>query len=191
MPPSGIAALYPRVPNRDVPACVAHYGAINKDALWRFGGDVVYKPGGMLTLLGCTVLAAAAFPIAEWWSQPGRYERILVEGCELHKGPCRRVIDGAPVVFSVVPQTLPLMQPLRLRVSADGLVPHGIQVEVRGLNMDMGLNRTRLARSVEGWWEGQTVLPVCSQRRMQWEAAVRIDASRRIELAFPFTTRRQ
>lgn len=150
------------------------------------------KPGGLLMLLGCAALVVAVCPALQtWWLQQHGYDRVPIAGCELQKGPCRHVLEGSPVVFSIVPQTIPLMQPLRLRVEANGLAPDGIEVEMRGLNMDMGLNRTRLARSGGGSWEGQTVLPICSQRRMRWEAAVRIDSSRRMELVFPFTTSRQ
>ena len=63
-------------------------------------------------------------------------------------------------------------------------------VEIRGLNMEMGLNRTQLTPIGEGSWAGETILPVCSQRRMEWEAAVQLDLEQRYELPFLFHTTR-
>jgi hypothetical protein len=57
--------------------------------------------------------------------------------------------------------------------------------------MDMGLNRTLLQGIQDGRWEGETILPICSQRRMQWEAAVRLDGDGRFEVPFVFDTRRE
>ena len=80
------------------------------------------------------------------------------------------------------------MKPLRITADVEGLAVQNVHVEIRGLNMDMGLNRTRLEETAQGHWEGETILPVCSQRRMEWEAAVRLDADRRVEVPFVFHT---
>lgn len=150
-----------------------------------------YKPGRLLALVGCAALFAVTHMVVQRWSQQQvRYERVASAGCELQSGPCRQMVGGSLVVFAIFPQRIPLMEPLRLRFEAGGLAPRGIVVEVRGLNMNMGLNRTRLAQAADGLWEGQTILPVCSQRYMQWEAIVRIDGQRPIELVFPFVTAR-
>jgi len=41
-----------------------------------------------------------------------------------------------------------------------------------------------------GVWTGETILPICSQREMKWEAAVRLDADSRSEIPFLFRTSR-
>jgi hypothetical protein len=90
-----------------------------------------------------------------------------------------------------MPQAVPLMRPLQLAVEAVGLDLRAVAVEIRGLNMDMGLNRTLLKQSQTGRWSGETILPLCSQRQMQWEAAVRLDAEQgRFEVPFLFDTKR-
>ena len=64
------------------------------------------------------------------------------------------------------------MRPLGLTLETEGLAVDRAWIEIRGLNMDMGLNRTQLSRHPEGQWRGETILPICSRRRMDWEAAV-------------------
>ena len=99
-------------------------------------------------------------------------------------------VAGTPVRLAISPDSIPLMQTLSLEFDAGALAPTMVAVDIRGLNMDMGLNRTVLARSDDGRWLGETILPVCSQRRMEWEAAVQIETDRRLEVPFLFSTLR-
>ena len=146
---------------------------------------------GILILLGIALMAGLGFLGARFWQSMDGYTRVSpVTGCDLRAGPCSQPLDGGLVTFSIEPREIPLMQPLRLRVQTDGVPAHAIAVEIRGLNMDMGLNRTLLTQTITGRWEGETILPVCSQRRMEWEAAVRLDAGAHIEVPFPFHTTR-
>jgi len=145
-----------------------------------------------LTLLGLLLMAALAFYGARvWQSSPAIYTRIAADpGCDLRAGPCRQALAGGRLGFAITPREIPLMQTLRLVVETDGLTVRAVEVEIRGLNMNMGLNRTVLARTADGHWEGETILPVCSQRTMQWEAAVRLDSAARVEVPFLFHTTR-
>jgi hypothetical protein len=147
----------------------------------------------LLTLLGFLSLAVVAyFAARHWQTDQAPYTRVEpVEACDLRTGPCRQPVDGGTVSLGIQPADMPLMQPLRLTVVAEGLAEHAVQVEIRGLNMDMGLNRTSLTRTPGGLWEGETILPICSQRRMSWEAAVRLDArGQAFEIPFFFQTDR-
>ncbi len=151
------------------------------------------KPRDALTLLGLVLLAVAAYLGARHW-QAGQasYTRVEpVEACDLRTGPCRQPADGGSVTLGIQPAAIPLMRPLRLTVVVEGLAERAVQVEIRGLNMDMGLNRTSLTRMPGGLWEGETMLPICSQRLMSWEAAVRLDVSgQALEIPFFFYTNR-
>lgn len=150
------------------------------------------KASGALTLLGFALIAAAAFQGARIW-QSARATPVRVEPtavCDLRAGPCRQVLAGGSVTFSILPGEIPLMKPLKLAVITEGLAPERVVVEMRGLNMEMGLNRTQLTPVGGGNWAGETILPVCSQRRMEWEAAVHLDLDRLYELPFLFHTTR-
>ncbi|MGD8957739.1 MAG: hypothetical protein PVJ03_10405 [Chromatiaceae bacterium] len=155
--------------------------------------DVDARLRDALTLLGFLSLAVVAyFAARHWQTDEASYTRVEPEGaCDLRTGPCVQPVNGGTVTLAIQPADIPLMQPLRLRVVAEGLTEHAVQVEIRGLNMDMGLNRTSLTRTPGGSWEGETILPICSQRQMSWEAAVRLDADgQAFEVPFPFRTNR-
>ena len=124
-----------------------------------------------------------------WQARQATYERLdVVADCDLRAGPCVVPLRGGELALSISPHSIPLMRTLQLGVNTIGLDASGVAVEIRGLNMDMGLNRTVLVSDGDGGWRGETILPVCSQRRMAWEAAVQVDAGERVEVPFPFAT---
>lgn len=147
---------------------------------------------GLLTLAVFAALAGAGFFGARYWqNQQAVYQRMDGPAdCFLQDGPCAQPVAGTPVRLAISPDSIPLMQTLSLEFDAGALAPTMVAVDIRGLNMDMGLNRTVLARSDDGRWLGETILPVCSQRRMEWEAAVQIETDRRFEVPFLFSTLR-
>ena len=150
------------------------------------------KARGALTLLVFGLIAVAAFYGARYLqSARDAYTRVQASAdCDLRAGPCQQLLAGGSVIFSIEPAEIPLMKPLGLAVVTEGLEVAGVMVEIRGLNMDMGLNRTTLARGGDGRWRGETILPICSQRRMEWEAAVQLETEGRYEVPFPFHTTR-
>lgn len=147
---------------------------------------------GALTLLGFAMIAMAAFFGARYWqSAQQAFTRAGTSiDCDLRAGACRQVVPGGSVTLSIAPADIPLMKPLSLVVATEGLMVDRVTVDIRGLNMEMGLNRTPLGRVNEHRWQGETILPICSQRRMQWEAAVQLSAQQRIEVPFRFQTTR-
>ncbi len=147
---------------------------------------------GVAGLLVFVAMAGFAYLGARYW-QAGTtgYRRLpAAADCELSSGSCRTRLGDGWVEFSIEPRTLPLMQPLRLAVRTQGIAAAAVAVDIRGLNMQMGLNRTALRQDREGVWSGETILPICSQRRMEWEAAVQIDADQGVEIPFLFATTR-
>ena len=148
---------------------------------------------GLVILFVGGLAVAAYFGARHWQDAQNTYQRVedLDGGCELQLGSCRFPLeDGGLVAFSIEPASIPLMQTLELAVRIEGLDVDGVQVDIRGLNMEMGLNRTRLQELGDGRWGGETILPICSQRRMIWEAAVQLDGTERLELPFRFETLR-
>lgn len=146
----------------------------------------------VVSLAIIVALAAAAYWLVKGWqtAQPS-YTRVSdAVTCDFAAGPCLQRWRGRSVALRVEPPQVPLMQPLRLIVDLEDNEASAVHVAVRGLNMDMGLNRTSLHRAGPGRWVGETILPICSQRRMEWEAAVEVDSLDRVEIPFAFSTRR-
>lgn len=138
-------------------------------------------------------LAGLAFLGGRYWQEARpAYQRLAGPSeCDLRAGPCVQPVGDGRLSFSITPATIPLMKTLELEVRTRGLKIDGVVVDIRGLNMDMGLNRTSLVRTADQVWRGETILPVCSQRRMMWEAAVQFDAQGHFEVPFPFETNRR
>lgn len=150
-----------------------------------------YAVGLVVVFIG---LAVAAFLVARSWQGPDAtpFERLAAPGaCDLRAGPCTQRVGAGQLEFEIAPVDIPLMTTLTLRVRTDSLDVSGVSVEIRGLNMDMGLNRTVLQRDQGDVWVGETILPVCSQRRMEWEAAVQLAMPTPMEVPFPFATNRR
>lgn len=143
-------------------------------------------------IVGMILAAVASYTAARLWQEDGSaYQRTaVVSGCDLEAGPCQQTLGGGEISFSITPRPIPLMRTLTLAVGLSGVDAAAVVVEIRGLNMDMGLNRVRLQRDGSGVWRGETILPVCSQRRMEWEAAVRLDSGSGYEIPFLFNTTR-
>lgn len=144
----------------------------------------------VLIVGGLAVLGVLAYLGARHWqSGDSGIRRIeAVAQCDLSAGPCTRPVGDGSVTFAIEPRDIPLMRPLQLTVTTTDLPVSAARVDIRGLNMDMGLNRTVLEQDDAGRWHGETILPVCSQRRMQWEAVVRLDAAPPLEVPFEFYT---
>lgn len=150
------------------------------------------KARRVFTLVVFVLIAIIAFYGARYW-QAGQSGYMRVQGpadCDLSSGSCQQSLAGGKVTFSIAPGEIPLMKPLTLAVVVEGLATAGVVVEIRGLNMEMGLNRTALTAAGDGHWQGETILPICSQRQMKWEAAVQLDAGERYEVPFSFHTTR-
>ncbi len=117
----------------------------------------------------------------------------LDPSCDLQQGPCPAVFpDGSRITLSILPQPVKGVTPLQLEVWTEGLDAHSVEVDFRGLGMNMGYNRPRLERESKGRYSGSGMLSVCVLDRMFWEATVLADTHRGIMAApFRFATTRQ
>jgi len=139
-------------------------------------------------------LALVSFFVARQWSSlfPDAVTLQSEANCDIAAGPCRSSLpDGGSLQLSITPVPIPLMQPLQVEVKVQNSQLTPLQLDITGLNMEMGLNRTRLEPGAPGHWSGETILPICSQRRMHWQAALLLgDGTRQFRMAYPFYTLR-
>ncbi|HEC15431.1 MAG TPA: hypothetical protein ENI99_02505 [Sedimenticola sp.] len=138
------------------------------------------------TVVLIAVIAIAGLQI--WRQTPGDIAMIapLDASCDLQKEPCEAVFpDGGRLVFSISPRPIEGLRTLQLQVQAQGLDVRSVEVDFRGVGMNMGFNRPRLERQSAGRYAGSGVLSVCIMERMTWEATVLAGTDKGI-LAAPF-----
>jgi hypothetical protein len=106
--------------------------------------------------------------------------------CDLRAGPCAaRFAGGGEVTLDVEPRGIPVMQPLVLRVTIQGVEVGAVAVDFAGVDMNMGYQRPSLAAVGSGTWRGAGMLPTCVRARMLWEATVLLTTPRGL-FAAPF-----
>ncbi|HXH04592.1 MAG TPA: hypothetical protein VNN09_14915 [Candidatus Competibacteraceae bacterium] len=93
--------------------------------------------------------------------------------CDPSRGPCSAGSAAAGITLSLDNPVGPL-RPFAVRVGLSGAAATAEAVAVRFdmVGMDMGFNRFVLQRQVDGSWQGQALLPVCSVGRSDWRVTV-------------------
>lgn len=149
------------------------------------------------TILGWLGLAAAFAALLWMGSQrpgtqvaPGTAAPLQVEAdCDSARAACRAQGDDLAIELRLGPALRPLESfDIELRVLRGVLDAQArIEVEFQMRDMDMGLNRYRLERSEDGFWQGRAVLPVCTTGRSDWVAVIGIEQDGRRWIAeMPF-----
>ena len=92
--------------------------------------------------------------------------------------------DGRQLDFSIEPRLIKALQPMHLKVAIEGAEVESVDVDFNGAEMDMGYNRTRLAKGQQGF-SGQAMLPVCVTGTMIWTATVLLGTPKQ-RVAIPF-----
>ena len=110
----------------------------------------------------------------------------LDTNCNLEAGSCESHFPGnGQVSFSLSPHPIVGLKPLQLKVQTEGMTVQAVDIDFRGLGMNMGFNRPRLKKTSDGEYAGTGTLSVCILDRMTWEATVLI-STRNGVLAAPF-----
>jgi len=123
----------------------------------------------------------------------------LDSSCDLLQQDCSlSFASGGELRLSIRPRGIPAVHPLELEVRLAGLPPpQRVEIDFRGVDMDMGFNRKALEKQEvlgpdaaqravsESIWTGSGMLPVCVRDQMTWEAQVLVHYPQQI-LAAPF-----
>jgi len=139
-----------------------------------------------VALTALAAMAAAAYGVWPLLFPDIAEVAALNEDCDLRAGPCVSPLPGGGrVSLSIQPASIPVMRPLQLEVLVEGTAASAVELDFRGVDMNMGLNRARLDADPEGRFQGQGILPVCVSGRMLWEARVLLETDRGL-VAAPF-----
>lgn len=144
-----------------------------------------------LLWIGVALAGALAATVAVWRLWPVLFPQAtevaaLDPACDLRAGPCVSNLKGqGRVSFSIEPLAIPVLKPLAFQVRIKGLEARRVQVDLSGVDMNMGFNRPQLELAAPGLFTGQGRLPVCVRNAMEWEARVLIDTEQGL-IAAPY-----
>ncbi len=111
----------------------------------------------------------------------------LDKSCDLRKGACTSLLpNGEKVSLSISPANIPLLLPLSFHVKTEGIDASHVQVDIVGIGMDMGFNRTKLLGDDKIHYDGKVILPICSRSRMDWEARILLETDKGV-IMVPFS----
>lgn len=124
------------------------------------------------------LVAAVAVAAIHIWSQMTGDSEItasapLDPSCDIQQETCHALFpDGSRMTLSISPRPIQALKPLEIQVTTEGLDPQAVEVDFRGLGMNMGFNRPHLEKQAEGHYSGSGMLAICVTDRMSWEATV-------------------
>ncbi|MEN8177479.1 MAG: hypothetical protein ABFS39_02550 [Pseudomonadota bacterium] len=128
------------------------------------------------SMAGVMMLAIGAVAIYKSW--PLLFPDVLISApldatCDLRTGACVSPLpEGGSVSFAIEPRSIPVVRPLQFQVHVEGLDVERVEIDFRGVDMNMGFNRPALEKQQEGEFAGKGMLPVCVRDAMEWEARV-------------------
>lgn len=95
--------------------------------------------------------------------------------CSLRKGPCEIIIqDGTKLTLEIFPKDLPLMTPLKFKVTSSKKEIKDLKLKIYATNMMMGEYILSLKIKKDGTYETQGTLPTCPVGFMKWNADIEI-----------------
>ena len=71
----------------------------------------------------------------------------LDPSCDLHQTSCQsKFSDGSKVSLSIQPRPIKGLKPLQIQVQTEAIEAQSVEVDFRGLGMNMGYNRPQLKK---------------------------------------------
>jgi len=141
---------------------------------------------GLIALLLAAIAGYAIYKVQPLLN-PKVVARAPVDvSCNLRDHPCSVVFDdGTRVELSIEPRYIPPLHPLSVEVRVEGRQTSGAEIDLVGLNMNMGYNRPVLSQAGPNLYRGTLTIPVCVRNRMDWEATILLRTSAGL-IAAPF-----
>jgi hypothetical protein len=125
---------------------------------------------GLLVLAALWVWADRMLP----GSGTADFPVIGPEACDLNQRACTvDLAAGGYARLEMQPRPMLPLQPLAVHLELTGRDPDWVELDLAGVEMYMGFNRTRLDRVGPGRYQGEAILPVCtSGEAMTWAATL-------------------
>ncbi len=140
----------------------------------------------IVALLFFAILMTVSYKLKDLLEPSVSASASLDESCDLRKGACVSVLpNGGKVSFSLSPNDIPILRPLKLHVTTEGVKVSTVEVDFVGIGMEMGYNRSSLKEDGQNKFTGKAILPVCVRSKMDWEAKVLLKTDKGLLMA-PF-----
>jgi hypothetical protein len=143
-------------------------------------------------LLAVLLIGAVANKLLPMLDPPVAVDVPLDKSCDLQKGACSSNLPGGGhVTFSIEPHPIPVLRPLKLEVTIQGIKAKKVDVDFTGVDMKMGFNRPQLQAVGNGRFGGETTLPICTRNSMAWRATLLVETDGKlVAMPFEFVTSR-
>lgn len=144
----------------------------------------------IVALLTLVLLLVVSYKLKDMLKPSISATAQLDKSCDLRKGACTSTLpDGGTVRFSITPKDIPILRPLKFKVTVDGVAVSNVEVDLTGIGMDMGYNRPKLESLGNNQFLGKAIIPVCVRAKMDWEAKVLLQTDHGLIMApFQFYT---
>lgn len=146
----------------------------------------------VIAVLVLAILLAVSYKLKDFL-KPDIMETVaLDDSCDLRSSVCTSALpDGGKVGFSINPNTIPILRPLKLQVKTEGVDVSSVEVDFIGIGMEMGYNRPKLEAKDKSQFSGKAILPVCVRSKMDWEARVLLKTKKGVIMVpFRFFTKK-
>ncbi len=127
-------------------------------------------------LVGLTFFLASAIALTYGVNKehvPLKPDLTIVMGttCDLNQGACSVPLpnDGS-LTLSIGPTPIHPVVSLNFSVQAKGAEVTKVLADLKGISMNMGINRVDFTEVDVGVFKAESNLPVCIRSRMQWQA---------------------
>lgn len=110
--------------------------------------------------------------------------------CNLQQQACTATLPGGGTVeLTMGTRPIPLVRPFEVQVRLKGVEARRVEVDLAGIDMNMGYNRPQLAALGDGRYAAEATLPVCISGGMDWQATVLIETGgERIAIPYHFNS---
>ena len=143
-------------------------------------------------LLAVLLVGAIANKLLPMLDTPVAVNVPLDKSCDLQRGACSSNLPGGGhVTFFIEPRPIPVLHPLKLEVTVQGVKAKKVAVDFTGVDMKMGFNRPQLQVIGDGRFGGETTLPICTRNSMAWRATLLVETDGGLTaVPFEFVTSR-
>lgn len=110
-------------------------------------------------------------------------------GCDLQQSRCTAALPGGTAELEFLTRPIPLARPFQVVLDTRGVDALKVELDVSGMEMDMGYNRIPLNPVGQGRYTAEVIIPVCIMGKMTWRATAIIHTrGQRLSIPYEFIT---